>query len=283
MKPLDNIRIVSLAVNLPGPVAAAGLLRQGAAVVKVEPPDGDPLAAAHPEWYRALHQGQEVLRLNLKDDADCARLHDRLARADLFLTAVRPAALQRLGLSWPELHPRYPRLLHVGIVGHPAPDEDLPGHDLTYQARLGLLTPPHLPRVLVADWAGAHAVVSATLGLVLARERGQGCHSVQVSLAEAAADFAEPLRHGLTAPGGLLGGGLPNYNLYRARDGWIAIAALEGHFWERLLAELGLSAQDREAVQNVFATRSAAEWEAWAAERDLPLAAVAAEAGGENP
>jgi crotonobetainyl-CoA:carnitine CoA-transferase CaiB-like acyl-CoA transferase len=279
MKPLDNIRILSLAVNLPGPVAAAGLLRLGAAVVKVEPPDGDPLEAARPGWYRALHQGQQVLRLDLKDAADRARLHDHLAAADLFLTAVRPAALRRLGLSWAELQPRYPRLLHVGIVGHPAPDEDRPGHDLTYQARLGLLTPPHLPRVLVADWAGAHAVVTAALGLILARERGQGCQSVQVSLAGGAADFAEPLRHGLTAPGGLLGGGLPAYNLYRSRDGWVAVAALEPHFRDRLLAELGLSAPDAEALRGVFATRTAAEWEAWAAERDLPLAAVAPEAG----
>jgi alpha-methylacyl-CoA racemase len=274
MTPLDDIQVVSLAVNLPGPVAAAHLRRLGAAVVKVEPPDGDPLEAACPQWYRALNHRQEVLRLDLKVEADRARLHDRLAGADLFITAVRPAALQRLGLSWTDLYPRYPRLLHVGIVGHPAPNEDLPGHDLTYQARLGLLTPPHLPRVLVADWAGAHAVVSAALGLVLARERGQGCQSVQVTLEEAAADFAEPLRHGLTAPGGFLGGGLPSYSLYRARDGWVAVAALEGHFWKRLLAELGLAVPDREALQTLFATRTADEWERWAAERDLPIAAV---------
>src|SRR5262249_54506144 len=131
-----------------------------------------------------------------------------------------------------------------------------------------------LPRVLVADLAGAHAVVGAALGLVLARERGQGCQSVQVSLAEAAADFAEPWRHGLTAAGGLLGGGLPQYNLYRARDGWVAVAVLEEHFWKRLLAERGRSALDREALQSVFATRTAEEWESWAAGRDLPVVAV---------
>jgi crotonobetainyl-CoA:carnitine CoA-transferase CaiB-like acyl-CoA transferase len=274
MTPLDDIHVLSLAVNLPGPVAAARLQRLGAAVVTIEPPDGDPLEAACPQWYRALRQGQEVLRLDLKEDAGRARLHEHLARADLLLTAVRPAALQRLALSWAELHPRYSRLVHVGIVGHPAPDDDLPGHDLTYQARLGLLTPPYLPRVLVADWAGAHAVVGAALALLLARERGRGRQSVQVSLAEAAADFAEPWRHGLTAPDGLLGGGLPQYNLYRARDGWVAVAALEGHFWKRLLAELGLSTSDRETLQRVFATRTAGEWETWAAERDLPVAAV---------
>jgi crotonobetainyl-CoA:carnitine CoA-transferase CaiB-like acyl-CoA transferase len=274
MTPLDNIRILSLAVNLPGPVAAAHLQRLGATVAKVEPPDGDPLDAVRPEWYRALHQGQEILRLDLKDAADRDRLHERLDHTDLLITAIRPAALQRLGLSWAELHPRYPQLRHIGIVGHSAPHEDLPGHDLTYQANLGLLTPPHLPRALIADWAGAHAVVTAALGLILARQRGQGCHSVQVSLADAAADFAEPWRHGLTAPGDILGGGLATYNLYQAREGWIAVAALEGHFRERLRVELGLAALDREALRSVFATRTAAEWAAWAIERDLPIAAV---------
>jgi hypothetical protein len=62
MMPLANIQILSLAINLPGAVAAAHLRRLGAMVVKVEPPEGGPLDGARAQWYRALHQGQEVLR-----------------------------------------------------------------------------------------------------------------------------------------------------------------------------------------------------------------------------
>ena len=118
MKPLENIRVLTLAVNLPGPLAAARLHQLGAAVVKVEPPGGDALAQASPDWYRELHEGQEIVRLNLKDAEDRARLDTWLGRADLLLTATRPAALRRLGLAWAELHARYPRLCQVALVGY---------------------------------------------------------------------------------------------------------------------------------------------------------------------
>ena len=74
-----------------------------------------------------------------------AKLAELLAGADVLLTSTRPAALARLGLDWPTLSARYPRLCHVAIVGYPAPDEDRAGHDLTYQASAGLLEPPRFP------------------------------------------------------------------------------------------------------------------------------------------
>lgn len=56
--PLDGFRVVSLAVNLPGPLAAARLREMGAEVIKVEPPAGDPLAVGAPSWYAELIGGQ---------------------------------------------------------------------------------------------------------------------------------------------------------------------------------------------------------------------------------
>jgi crotonobetainyl-CoA:carnitine CoA-transferase CaiB-like acyl-CoA transferase len=274
VKPLQGIQIVTLALNLPGPLAVACLRQLGAIVAKVEPPDGDPLAHVNPHWYRALHEGQEILCLNLKDTVERARLEQRLQAADLLVTATRPAALRRLGLTWADLHARFPRLCQVAIVGYPPPEEDVPGHDLTYQARLGLLEPPQLPRMMIADLAGAQQTAQAALALLLARERGQGAHCVRVSLAQAAELFAEPLRQGLTSPGGILGGGFPGYHIYRAEKGWVALAALEPHFWRKLTTELGLSSGDRQQLQEVFLTRTAWEWESWGSQRDLPLAAV---------
>jgi alpha-methylacyl-CoA racemase len=70
--------------------------------------------------------------------------------------------------------------------------------------------------------------------------------------------------------------------LYRAREGHVVLAALEGHFWERLLRELEVE-DDRQHLERVFETRTAEQWEEWAAERDLPLAAVrSAEYGGQH-
>jgi crotonobetainyl-CoA:carnitine CoA-transferase CaiB-like acyl-CoA transferase len=72
----------------------------------------------------------------------------------------------------------------------------------------------------------------------------------------------------------MLGGAYPLYGFYRANDGWIAIAALEPHFAERLLAELGVRKADRSELERIFLQRKAASWEKWAAELDLPLVAV---------
>jgi crotonobetainyl-CoA:carnitine CoA-transferase CaiB-like acyl-CoA transferase len=278
MRPLENIHVVSLAGRLPGPVAVARLCGLGASATKVEPPEGDPLFQACPEWYRELHQGIEIVALNLKNTAERGRLDGFLRNGDLLLTATRPAGLARLGLGWPELRQRFPRISQVAIVGHARPDEARSGHDLTYQAECGLLDPPHLPRALIADLAGALAVVNAALALILGRERGHGSGYAEVVLADQARDFAEPLRQGLTGAQGLLGGGFPGYNLYRARDGWIAVAALEAHFWHRLAQAVGAASPTGQQMSAFFAARTAGEWEAWGRQHDVPLAVVRAAA-----
>jgi len=126
---------------------------------------------------------------------------------------------------------------------------------------------------------------------------------VEVSIQAAATDCAAPLRHGLTAAGGLLGGGSGWYGVYRARDGWVAVAALEDHFRERLreeavrVAGAGGDASEPSGGEDpgggeepersdepgggegpdlaaLFRQRSPEWWEAWARERDIPLVAV---------
>lgn len=270
---LAGIRVVTVATNVPGPVAAARLHEMGAEVTKVEPPEGDPLAAAAPPWYAALAAGCTVRRLDLRTPADRAALDDLLAAADILLTSHRPAALARLGLDTLELGTRFPRLARVAIVGHAAPEEERPGHDLTYLAPFGLLRPPGLPRTLVADLLGAERAVAAALALLLARERGGGAGVAIVPLADAARDAAAPLHAGLTAPRGVLGGAFPGYGLYRARSGWVAVAALEAGFRVRLAAALGVPL-DRAALQRAFRARTAQEWEQWGREHDLPIAAA---------
>ncbi|MEA2662562.1 MAG: alpha-methylacyl-CoA racemase [Chloroflexota bacterium] len=272
--PLDGVRVLSLALNVPGPVAARRLAQLGAAVSKIEPPAGDPLAQYCPEWYAELHLGLSVRTLDLRSDADIARLHGELGETDLLLTSHRTRSLARVGLDWIALHRRHPRLCHVAIVGHSGDDADVAGHDLTYLANVGLLTPPDVPRTLVADLGGAErAVVEATVAL-LARERTGEATYREVSLGAVAESFAAPLRYGVTAPAGILGGTLPAYGLYRAMDGWIALAALEPRFSARLAETFSLPALERPALEAIFSARSVNEWEDWARERDIPLAAV---------
>jgi alpha-methylacyl-CoA racemase len=272
--PLSGIHAVCLGVNLPMAAVGLRLGELGASVTKIEPPHGDPMEAAAPGLYGLLTRDQNIVRLDLKDEAGRARLHDLLAAGDALVTTSRPAALERLGLGRPQLAERHARLVQVAIVGQRRPRQNVAGHDLTYVAPLGLVEPPALPATLAADLGGAERAVSCVAALLLARERGGGVRYAEVALAESAAFFALPLEHGLTAAGGLLGGGYPLYGLYEANGGWVAVAALEPHFRERLLRELELDEPETAALAEAFKRRTPQEWEAWAEEHDVPLAAV---------
>ncbi len=287
LKPLAGTRIISTAINVPGPVALARLCSLGASAVKVEPPGGDPLALACPSWYADLHQGVKVICLNLKEKENLNKFESILNESDLLLTSSRLGALDRLGLSWPRLSSRFLNLLQVAIIGHPPPHDQLPGHDLTYQATLGLVDPPLLPRTLVADLAGAERTISTVLSLILSRrqakvaglEKQENSTGFQkriayVSLADAASAFALPLKYSLTGGDTLLGGLLPGYNLYKAKEGWVAVAALENHFLQRLVDESDFGEITHSSLANFFSKRTAHEWEAWAVENDLPIVEV---------
>jgi alpha-methylacyl-CoA racemase len=267
------VRIVSMALNVPGPVAIARLVAEGARAIKIEPPWGDPLEGLCKTWYDDLHRGITVERIDLKGSEGATRARSLLADNDVFFASHRPSALARLGLDAASLRVAFPSLRHINIVGDRSNPEE-PGHDLTYQARAGLLGALSgvegrnaLPRTLVADMVGAeraHAAVKDAMS-------HPGASRI-VGLYDALRDLAAPLRHGLTAAGGHLGGGNPAYGVYAAREGTVAVAALEPHFRSRLYESLGLA--DGDDPSGVFATKTALEWEQWAAARDLPLVAL---------
>ena len=81
MKPLEGMRGVSLAINAPGPVAAARLRDFGMRFTKVEPPSGDPLQHLGVGWYEELTAGIDVVTIDLKDPAGLAALDALLADA----------------------------------------------------------------------------------------------------------------------------------------------------------------------------------------------------------
>jgi crotonobetainyl-CoA:carnitine CoA-transferase CaiB-like acyl-CoA transferase len=246
----------------------------GATIVKVEPPSGDPLELMAPAWYASLGAGAEVIRADLKTNQGRERMAQLLATADVLITSSRPSSLERLGLAWADLHDRHPRLCAVAIVGYPAPRADVTGHDLTYQAEAGLVAPPALPRTLIADLAGAQRAAMAALELLFVRERRGGGGHAEISLAESAKLFAAPLHHGLTQSDGLLGGAAAAYNLYTAREGQVAVAALEPHLRTALARELGVDVDDSQALARAFRRRSARDWARWADLTGLPVTAV---------
>lgn len=223
------------------------------------------------DYYRALHEGLDVRTLDLKTDGGLNALSGLLDNAHLMVTAQRPASLKRLGLDFANIRRLWPHLCQLAIVGYAPPDEDVPGHDLTYLAQAGLLQPPALPPTLMADLLGAERAVSAALLLLRRAEHtGAGEYS-QVALADAAEVLAGPFRFGLTHPGGLLAGAHPGYQLYRSANGWVALAALEPRFLQALTAALGIAEPARDAIARALLRHDDEYWRSFALQHGLPL------------
>ena len=290
-QPLRGTRIVSLALNLPGPAALMRLAAMGAKCLKVEPPgpamtpagrpiSGDPMGQYNIGAYSALHEDIRVVQLDLKAERGQAQLARELLRADLLLTSFRPSALVKLGLDWKALRRTYPHLSMVEIVGAPGARADEPGHDLTYLAEAGLVTGTELPPTLLADMAGALMASEAALAaLMQARATGRGQHR-QVALSSAAEWLALPRTWGLTLPSGSVGGAHAGYRVYPCKDGRVAIAALEPHFARALFAVAGLPPPDarapfapqaREAIAAWALSKTRKQLDALAAQHDIPL------------
>jgi crotonobetainyl-CoA:carnitine CoA-transferase CaiB-like acyl-CoA transferase len=272
LQALSGIRVVTIAVNLPGPVCARRLADYGASVVKIEPParlGGDPLQAYAPDYYRVLHAGIPVQSIDLKNDR---RSFDALlSSADVLLTSQREPALERLGLGWSTLSAAFPHLCHIAIVG--SIDNSHAGHDLTYVTDAGLATPPQLPSTLVADLGGAERAVAATFAALRMRDRSDCGQQALIALEDAANAFAAPIKFGLTAADQILRGGHPGYNFYPARDGWVALAALEPHFVSRVEAASGVPFTSPD-LSAYFSLKPCTHWAAWAAQHDIPLSVI---------
>ena len=277
IRPLRGIRILSLALNLPGPAALMRCLEMGASCVKIESPAGDPMQIYSPIAYTALHQGVRITSADLKTDAGQKKLHRELAKADVLLTSFRPSALVKLGLTFKSLHKQYSQLSQIAIVGSPGALAEAPGHDLTYLADNGLVTGLELPATLYADMGGSLMVSEAVLKAVLQRNTNGNSIHQEVALSGAAGYLALPRKWGLTTLGAAVGGGHAGYQIYPCKNGRVAVAALEPHFAARLCAAAGLDSADMRQLttQQVISAwmlgKTRAQLDKLAIASDIPL------------
>ena len=267
-KTLSGVRILSVALNLPGPAALMRLADMGAKCTKLEPlppkdmPKGspsDPLGLYAPHAYTELHSRVTVVQADLKTDKGQAQLVKRLANTDVLLTSFRPSALKKLGMAWPDLHAQFPALNMVSIVGSPGAGAEIPGHDLTYLAANGLVSGLALPATLFADMAGSLQASEAVLKALWqrakpGRSQGKGVFH-EVALEDAAGYLALPRHWGLTAPKGSVGGVHAGYQVYPCANGRVAVAALEPHFAAKLLEVAGLASVKKPAVPHASKRR----------------------------
>jgi crotonobetainyl-CoA:carnitine CoA-transferase CaiB-like acyl-CoA transferase len=278
---LRGVRILSLALNLPGPAALMRLVQMGARCTKVNPPAGDPMQHYTPTGYDLLHKGVAHKTLDLKTTAGQAALHQLLPQIDVLLTSFRPSALSKLGLGWKSLHQQYPALSLIEVVGAPGPLAEIPGHDLTYQAEVGLVNGLDLPPSLFADMGGALMASEATLKAVLMLKiSGKGTRH-EVALSDAAAWRALPRQLRMTTPDGAVGGAHAGYRVYACKNGRVAVAALEPHFAISLCAAAGITLvhpvkdlfkpEIHQTIAAFLAGKTRQQLDKLAAAQDIPL------------
>lgn len=285
LKPLRGTRVLSLALNLPGPAALMRLAQWGARCTKVNPPAGDPMQHYTPEGYAQLHQDVKEITLDLKDAKGQAALHKQLHCTDILLTSFRPSALVKLGLDWKLLRKRYPTLSLITVVGGPGPLAEIPGHDLTYQAEVGLVPGLQLPASLFADMGGALMASEAALQAVLLQKNTGKGSLHEVALSTAAAWLSRPHAWNMTTPQGAVGGAHAGYRLYPCKNGRVAMAALEAHFAQRLCeaaqVKIAHPVEDlfkpsvHQAIAAFLADKTRQELDSWAAAKDIPMLTLA--------
>ena len=121
--PFSGLKVVDLSQGIAGPYCALLLAQYGADVIKVEPPEGDwsrylgPNWGGHTPFSIAGNLGKRSVTLDLKEEADKARLWHLLDTADVFFEGFRPGVIERLGFSYEAVSKRNPRVLYVSVSG----------------------------------------------------------------------------------------------------------------------------------------------------------------------
>ena len=243
---LDGVRVLDLGIWRPVPYATQLLVELGAEVIKVEPPGGDPMRV-FPVLFAILNAGKRSVAADLKDAEQRAVVLELAREADVVTEGFRPGVAAKLGVGPDDVRAINPRAIYCSIsgFGQDGPARDVSGHDLSYQARAGLLEPkgegaPIVARPPVADIAGgAYAAMAICAALVRQRRTGEG-EVIDVSMTDVLATWTGPVGSLENAAGQQSGGQMPGYGTFRASDGWIALSVIsEDHFWRALMEALG--------------------------------------------
>ncbi len=259
--PLAGIKVADFGQIVSGPMAALWLADQGAEVIKIEAPEGDPMRYLGPgreemsAIYIAVNRGKRCEVLDLQHADSRPRLCEILAWADVLIQNFRPGVADRLGLGWDAARAINRRLIYCAISGYgdDGPYAGLRVYDPIVQATTGLAAvqgvasgQPTLMGTLVADKTTALTAAQAITAALYHRERtGEGQY-VEVAMLDATLAWAWPDAmwsdsftdgHGANFPAyAALNRPLP------AKDGAVVIGAMQHKEGDALMRALGLDA-----------------------------------------
>ncbi len=258
--PLAGVTVLDFGQVYQGPYATLLMAKAGADVIKIEPPQGEPLRRRAPPGKSTtfpiamLNGNKRAITLNLKEPRGRDLLFRLVERADVLLENFAPGVMDRLGVGWSVLHEINPRLVYASGSGYglSGPDRDNLAMDLTIQAVCGLISttgfpdgPPVKAGPAVVDFLSGIHLYAAVLTALYEREHTGRGRLVEVAMEEAAyATLTSPLEAYVTTgkvpprTGNASHGRVP-LNVYPARDGYVAMnIAVEEH-WHNLLKAMG--------------------------------------------
>ena len=314
MGKLSGIRVVDLSQFLPGPMMSVMMADQGADVIKVEPPHGDPARdqapfdtygdQTHSVWFANLNRGKQSVALDLKSEDGKERLRALIASADIFIEGFRPGVMQRLGFDYDAVKALKPDIIYCSVTafGQDGALAHHPAHDMAVQALAGFLAvndgptgAPVVPGAASADLAAGLTSLCAVLMALVGRDRtGEGAYidcAMFDSLLPWCAHTAGEAISGGASPRSASQrslGGAGFYQIYETKDGkHVALAGREIKFAHTLLSALDrldllplaeAPAGEQDALiaflRSTFATKSRDEWVAWFSDKDVAFAPV---------
>jgi crotonobetainyl-CoA:carnitine CoA-transferase CaiB-like acyl-CoA transferase len=255
--PLEGVRILDFTRYLAGPFATMLLADYGAEVVKVESPKGREFRAPGAErdsyFFLSSNRGKRSLAVDIKSTPGRDLIRRILPHFDVVVENFRPGVMDRMGLGPRTLTAELPRLIYCAISGFgpTGPYRDRPGFDQIAQGMSGFMSltgteesGPTRAGIAIGDLLGGLFAAHGVQLALLARERNGRGQVVDTSLLEAmigvlswgAGMYFESERapgpagqhHPLSSP----------YGRFRARDGYLNIAAGSEAMWEKLSVEL---------------------------------------------
>ncbi|MGH6953227.1 MAG: CaiB/BaiF CoA transferase family protein [Alphaproteobacteria bacterium] len=309
---LDGIRVVDLSMFLPGPFLTMMMADHGAEVIRIESRhEGEPTRHIGLErdgvsvWFVNTHRGKKSLTLDLKT-AEGREIVMRLAeRSDVIVESFRPGVVDRLGIGYEAVRRRAPHAVYASIsaFGQSGPYRDRPAHDLAVEAMAGIVSvtrgqddQPAIPGLAAADMLTSLMALNGILmALLRRRETGHGDYldvAMMDTLLACMPNNVGPVFAEGRAPVPTherSWGGHAMYRLYATRDrAWIALGGSEVKFAATLLTALGRPdlvelcrlppgpGQDpvKRFFEEVFLTRTRAEWVEWFHDKDVCFAPV---------
>ncbi|WP_416900035.1 MAG: CaiB/BaiF CoA transferase family protein [Minwuia sp.] len=277
--PLKGYRIVDLTRIVLGPLAGQMLGDLGADVIKVEEPSGD-LAraigtggtAGMASCFLNCNRNKRSVSLDLKQKDGLDALLKLIETADVFIHALRPQAVRKLGIAYEDLKAVNPNLIYVGCYGfsekgpygHKAAFDDIIQSASGGAAIQGwLLDQPRYVGFIQADKTTGLMAANAVTAALLHRERTGEAQFVEVPMFETmvhinliehldGATFADAM-----GPTGYIRLRTPWRKPYPSKDGWVAILPYDDRQWRIVFEAAGRQDLAEDPMFMTFAARQA--------------------------